>query len=473
MPRHTFRSLIINVEVPLFCWFFAFMFSDPIKSNLIIFRTCYLTLGYSKTECALLGSQNPDDQTANLEKVVQPFAAVTGMMNTVVEGFCSSIVCLFVGPWSDRFGRKPIIVAPLIGYFLYFVLTTIFSLVETASPWYSVICTLPVGLSGGIPSLFAAILCHVTDSTSQENRGMKMGVIECTIFLGIVLGTVSSSYIFTFTSYEFVFSLGAICCLVGLIFTIYCIPESIANQESEGKIKELFRVSNINEMVTTTFKKRDNYVRFTVLCCILMITLSTITVTGGGSVMFLFLREQFHWSLQKYTLFAAAGSVCQILGTISAVYVLHKVLKIPETVLILVALLSSLNGALMMGLAHSYWTVYFVPLAKLLDGIFGPMVRSLVSKVLPNEEIGKVFASLTACQFFLGIVGSPLYTLIYNDTISTSPGFFNFVTAGIYIFEICVVIGVIVVRTVATKSPFEVLINESMEDVHLDDEVDS
>ena len=132
MPRHTFRSLIINVEVPLFCWFFAFMFSgkfhfntkpkwyyfiitDPIKSNLIIFRTCYLTLGYSKAECALLGSQNPDDQTANLEKVVQPFAAVTGMMNTVVEGFCSSIVCLFVGPWSDRFGRKPIIVAPLIG----------------------------------------------------------------------------------------------------------------------------------------------------------------------------------------------------------------------------------------------------------------------------------------------------------------------------------------------------------------------
>lgn len=62
---------------------------------------------------------------------------------------------------------------------------------------------------------------------------MKMGVIECTIFLGIVLGTVSSSYIFTFTSYEVVFSLGAICCLVGFIFTIYCIPESIANQESE------------------------------------------------------------------------------------------------------------------------------------------------------------------------------------------------------------------------------------------------
>ena len=136
-------------------------------------------------------------------------------------------------------------------------------------------------------------------------------------------------------------------------------------------------MSNINEMVTTTFKKRDNYVRFTVLCCILMITLSTITVTGGGSVMFLFLREQFHWSLQKYTLFAAAGSVCQILGTISAVYVLHKVLKIPETVLILVALLSSLNGALMMGLAHSYWTVYFgttsvIPCSSSNWSIFSP-----------------------------------------------------------------------------------------------------
>jgi MFS family permease len=79
-----------------------------------------------------------------------------------------------------------------------------------------------------------------------------------------------------------------------------------------------------------------------------------------------------------------------------------------------------------------------VPFIQLLGGMFGPMVRSLVSKIIPNEEVGKILALVSAAQFFFGMAGSPIYSAIYNKTISTHSEIFNFVTAGFYVFEILI-----------------------------------
>ena len=64
------------------------------------------------------------------------------------------------------------------------------------------------------------------------------------------------------------------------------------------------------------------------------------------------------------------------------------------------------------------------------------MVRSLVSKIVPNEEVGKVFALIVVSEALFGMAGSPTFTAIYNATISTNPAIFNFVAAGIYGVEI-------------------------------------
>jgi H+/Cl- antiporter ClcA len=111
-------------------------------------------------------------------------------------------------------------------------------------------------------------------------------------------------------------------------------------------------------MLKITFKKRQNYERCTIICCVLMVIVSVVARNGNSAVIFLFLREKFHWSLQTYTLFSAAGSVTSVFGTLIGLYFLHKLMKIPETVLILVAFISSLNGALVLGWAQNNTSVY-------------------------------------------------------------------------------------------------------------------
>jgi MFS family permease len=106
-----------------------------------------------------------------------------------------------------------------------------------------------------------------------------------------------------------------------------------------------------------------------------------------------------------------------------------------------------------------------VPFIQLLGGMFGPMVRSLVSKIIPNEEVGKILALVSAAQFFFGMAGSPIYSAIYNKTISTHSEIFNFVTAGFYVFEILITICIIYVRTVyvTTSVTYTRIINEESE----------
>lgn len=80
----------------------------------MIFRTCYVSLGFDKANCSLLGKVS-NNITKELEKHVQPKADIIIMTKTCIDSVFGALMCFFVGSWSDRFGRKPVIVINLIG----------------------------------------------------------------------------------------------------------------------------------------------------------------------------------------------------------------------------------------------------------------------------------------------------------------------------------------------------------------------
>lgn len=111
-------------------------------------------------------------------------------------------------------------------------------------------------------------------------------------------------------------------------------------------------------MFKSTFKRRENFDRAIILLSILLLTIYIFLINGDGSVVFLYLREKFQWTLEHYTLFNSAGNTVWILGTIFGIYFLHKLLNITESVLILVGFLSMCNGHLIAGFATQDWHIY-------------------------------------------------------------------------------------------------------------------
>lgn len=67
------------------------------------------------------------------------------------------------------------------------------------------------------------------------------------------------------------------------------------------------------------------------------------------------------------------------------------------------------------------------------------MGRSLISKLLSKEETGKVFAIAVTLDSVIAVIGGPIYTIVYNNTIDTNAGIFNFVSAGMCVIAIVLV----------------------------------
>lgn len=84
----------------------------------------------------------------------------------------------------------------------------------------------------------------------------------------------------------------------------------------------------------------------------------SVFMVYDSTVLFFYLRRAFSWSLQKFTIYQAISQALWIIGTFFMVHVLHKLVDIPETVLLLVGFLSLLDAYLVYGLASRSWHIY-------------------------------------------------------------------------------------------------------------------
>lgn len=106
------------------------------------------------------------------------------------------------------------------------------------------------------------------------------------------------------------------------------------------------------------FKKREHYERTLILTTIALMTILVFTNFGDTAVLYLYLRVSFQWTLQKFSLYTSIISGAGIMGGITGVYLLHKILHIREIIIILIGCVSALFSSLFQGLANLSWQIY-------------------------------------------------------------------------------------------------------------------
>lgn len=89
------------------------LFLDTVVTNLILAKTCTVELKFNESTCSLLG--NDSDEAKNLELEVQPRATYIIMGKNLMSTVLPALLSFYFGPWSDRNGRRPLMISPLIG----------------------------------------------------------------------------------------------------------------------------------------------------------------------------------------------------------------------------------------------------------------------------------------------------------------------------------------------------------------------
>lgn len=432
--------------------------SSSVITQLLLVRNCQAMFPLNATKCDMLVYKIDTQEARELEAMLEPHVTILQMYKTVIESCIPVILSLFVGPWSDHHGRKPLILWPMFGYGLMHIIYTLLCVVRDLDPRYFLLASIPVAFSGALVTLVTGMCAYITDTTAAERRAFRLGILDTSLFAGVVVGTYLGAPLFSVAGrygYLTVFGTSAMCFLVSFLYVTF-IPESVdVNQtrNSTGRFCSLFDTQLVIRMFATCFKEREHHRRAIIFLVIITISTCIITLEGENAVSFLYTRNKFGWDITKHTEFASAATLVSVFGTVTGMYIFSVWLRIPDSIFAVFVFITKFAATFISGLAPHDWYLYIACAVGVLGGVSGPLCRSIISKTVPLEDIGAVFALTSVVEALTPIAASPLYTFVYNATLLIFPGTFYMVSSALFAVDVILLSCVITLqRTLPTNN---------------------
>ncbi|XP_062125479.1 probable peptidoglycan muropeptide transporter SLC46 isoform X1 [Drosophila sulfurigaster albostrigata] len=492
------------IEPIVFTLIFSHLLSGTVMRNEIIYQTCKVIFHYNETDCKRLDDKEAGPEIHAIETEIQSYVADMFLTRTLMESIVPAICGLFSGSWSDHYGRKPLLIASMIGFSGSSVITTIICALSSKyeiNPWWYTLAALPHSLLGGMCVFSVAAFCFISDITDIKTRPYRMIFMEMLFFIALSSGSLLSSYVYAATSAAVTQGISASLITAVTVYIIFYLPESlhirqeqeareaelksvaiecsdkIDNDEKQQKAKEkdedekkasdsddlkqksekfevetetkkagLFSIMHLKEMLITCSKPREHNARAIIWLVTLTMFMTMFVVDGVMTVMYLFVRQKFHWSIREFTFFETVSQLVPMIGALVGFLILRKVFGLSVVVLALLSLGSEILSNLAKGFADLPWHMYLSIALGVFRSIGGPMCRTIVSNIVPASDLGKIFSIKNVLQSFAPFVAAPLYTFIYQNTLAFCPGLFNFLSAALFLVAFAAIVGVLHIK---------------------------
>ncbi|CAK1552498.1 unnamed protein product [Leptosia nina] len=417
----TSKPYRITMEFPLFFTILSVSLSGAAISNILLYRTCLHSCNHNETECQVFLSPVKNNGSQQLEEEVQKYAAFVSMVRTIIESLAPAVLSLFLGVWSDTYGRKPLVVWPLLGMSISSGLVVVYSMMDNLGPWWFILTVIPMSMSGGFTALFTGAFCYLSDITSKEKRSLRMTIVEASVSVGSVIGSLVSSYLLRAVGNVYLLLITASLCVIAYVFTNCCLDESLPGAK-KGGLKSVLDFKLIKSMISECFKERPNYTRAQILLLTVANSLSIFILYGTMSLGYLYTRQKLHWAIQQYTVYSAASTTISFFGSFIGVVLIQRLFKVTDLAFSIVAFLSSAAEYLIKAFAVTSWHMYLAAGISLFRDLSAPLIRSMITKILPAQDIAKVFALMCAIEGVAPLISPAMYNSLYAYTISTFPG---------------------------------------------------
>ncbi len=310
-----------------------------------------------------------------------------------------------LGELSDKYGRRPILLFSIGGTALSFGLLGI----ATTLPMLF-ISRIIDGASGGN---IATAQAYIADITSKEERTQSMGMMMAAFSLGFIIGPAVGGLLSVYGYSVPALVAGAVA-LIATILTYFYLPES--NKPSK-------EVTNSPKKPLIVFNIRDFYDALTHPAVGLLLTISFL-------MMFAFSLMQGTFALftqQSLDLTAKANGILfaylGLIGIIIQLVFLKKITQlVSERTAIVIALLSMALSLLLIAYSGTIVSLYVaVTFLALGNGIAGPVIMGLTSKLTPDHEQGSVAGMNQSVGSMARLVGPITGTFLYSVLGTRSP----------------------------------------------------
>ncbi|XP_013789865.2 proton-coupled folate transporter-like [Limulus polyphemus] len=383
-----FLQIIKTMRIEPFL--FLFMFGESARraslQNLLEDKACHLYFQFPTEICSNLSNYTTKED--DVTRVANNYSMIITLISMIPGIFLSVIV----GPWSDKHGRKiPMLFATfgvileLIGY----LLTAIFFDLPL---YYNVLSAIPAGLTAGMIIILGSVFSMISETSSKKYRTVKFFLLEMSIILGSPLGTEVGGQLYRFYGYVCVFAVSLGVVTISFLWVLFFVQDSKKyehHMKIKDLIKDLFSIENIKNSFHTCIKKRENHVRAQIW--LLMITMCCLMMgfMGTSSIGYFYAQKMYNWEVTQYSDVSAIFSIAKAVLMLPLVIILTKIYNVKEPVIGILGAISIMTENIIKGLSTYQWLYYLSNVVSIPAILAAVAVRSRMSKLVPQEELGE------------------------------------------------------------------------------------
>src|SRR6266436_5444248 len=303
-----------------------------------------------------------------------------------------------LGAWSDRFGRRPVILISCFGLSIDYI----FMAVAPTLRW------LFVGrlISGITTSNVATAFAYVTDVTKPEERAKPFGLISAAFGLGFVIGPAVGGWLGNM-NLRFPFWAAAGLSFGNALYGFFVLPASLP---PERRAKSAWHMAN----PLGALRLLSSHTELAGLSVVT--TLYYLAHNSLPSMWALYTEYRYAWSRRDVGLSLAVVGVCA--AVVSGALVGPFVKRFGERGSLLSGLLFGTLGFAGFALASRGWMMLAVLPFIALWGITAPAMQSLMARHVDPSSQGKLQGAINSLRAVTGMAGPPLFTQIFAIAIA-------------------------------------------------------
>jgi DHA1 family tetracycline resistance protein-like MFS transporter len=308
-----------------------------------------------------------------------------------------------LGAWSDRFGRRPVILISCFGLSIDYV----FMALAPSLRW------LFVGrlISGITTSNVSTAFAYITDVTKPEERAKPFGLVSAAFGLGFVIGPAIGGFLGNI-NLRFPFWAAAALSLGNAFYGYFVLPESLL---PERRAKSAWHMAN----PLGALKLLRSHTELAGLS--IVTALYYLAHNSLPSMWALYTEYRYAWDRRDVGLSLSLVGVCA--AAVSGALVGPIVKRFGERRSLLGGLLFGTLGFAGFALATRGWMIFATVPFIALWGIAGPAMQSLMSRHVDASSQGKLQGAINSLRAVTGMVGPLLFTQVFALAIAPQVAF--------------------------------------------------
>lgn len=317
----------------------------------------------------------------------------TGIMGALF-GLMQFVFSPVQGAMSDRFGRRPVILASNLSLGFDFILMALAQ-------------TLPIlfigrMISGVASASISTANAYIADVTSREKRAAAYGLLGAAFGIGFIIGPALGGFLGGI-SVRAPFWVAAGLALANFLYGFFVLPESLPRERRSAR----FDLKNANPLGALRMLRRYPQV----LALAVVFFLVALAQFSLNSTFVLYADYRYHWGPQEVGYTLALVGVCS--AVVQAGMVRRVVPRFGERPVMLAGLLFGISGFLTLGFAaNAVVFVLAIPLLA-LAGLGGPTTQAIITRQVDPTEQGRLQGAITSLASLATVFGPFVFSQIF------------------------------------------------------------